>query len=137
MSFSASGSPDSVQSRRLEMPEFFSTDRVKARSISTFCWMCFWRLFVEGFVVFVQDPGGVEAEVDADVAVLLVGGLVELGAETDDVDGGWLRAPEGVEGDLGGWRGAGFGASRASTSSRTRRPCRRGVVRWPRRRRFR
>ena len=36
MSFSASGSPDSVQSRRLEMPQCFSTKRVKARSISTF-----------------------------------------------------------------------------------------------------
>ena len=40
MSFWARGSPDSVQSRRLLMPQFFSTERVKARSISTFCWMC-------------------------------------------------------------------------------------------------
>ena len=38
MSFSARGSPDSVQRRRLEMPQCFSTERVKARSFSTFCW---------------------------------------------------------------------------------------------------
>ena len=35
MSFWARGSPDSVQRRRLLMPQFFSTDRVKARSFST------------------------------------------------------------------------------------------------------
>ena len=34
MSFSARGSPDSVQRRRLEMPQFFSTERVKARRSS-------------------------------------------------------------------------------------------------------
>jgi glycyl-tRNA synthetase beta chain len=39
MSFSARGSPDSVQSRRLEMPQFFSTSSVNASSFSTFCWM--------------------------------------------------------------------------------------------------
>ena len=39
MSFSARGLPDSAQRRRLEMPQFFSTRRVKARSFSTFCWM--------------------------------------------------------------------------------------------------
>src|ERR1017187_8772871 len=32
ISFSARGSPDSVQRRRPEMPQFFSTSRVKARS---------------------------------------------------------------------------------------------------------
>src|ERR1035441_8369117 len=36
ISFSARGSPDSVQRRRLEMPQFFSTRRVKARSFSMF-----------------------------------------------------------------------------------------------------
>ena len=36
---------------------------------------------------FVEDPGGVEAEVDADVAVLFVGGVVEVGSEGDDFDG--------------------------------------------------
>jgi len=40
MSFWARGSPDSVQRSRLLMPQFFSTESVKARSISTFCWMC-------------------------------------------------------------------------------------------------
>ena len=63
-------------------------------------------------VVFegVEYPGGVEAEVDANVAVLLVGGVVEVGTEADDADGAGLEAPEGVElgvgagggGDVGG-----------------------------------
>ena len=50
MSFSARGSPDSVQSRRLEMPQFFSTSRVKARSFSMFCWMWSWASSSRGFV---------------------------------------------------------------------------------------
>ena len=45
----------------------------------------------------VEDPGGVEAEVDADVPVLFIGGLVEHGAEAEDLDGGWLGEPKGVE----------------------------------------
>jgi len=49
--------------------------------------------FVEG----VGEPGGVEAEVDADVAVLLVTGIVEAGPEAEDADGGGLELPEGVE----------------------------------------
>ena len=110
MSFSARGSPDSVQSRRLEMPEFFSTDRVKARSISTFCWMCFWASSSRASSSSSKTHGRVETEVDADVAVLFVSRLVELGAEADDLDGGQLRAPEGVERDVSGGSGAGFGA---------------------------
>ena len=47
----------------------------------------------EGF----GEPWGVEAEVDADVAVLFEAGVVELGAEADDADGGGLELPEGVE----------------------------------------
>ncbi len=53
--------------------------------------------FVEGF----GEPGGIEAEVDADVAVLLEAGVVELGAEAEDADGGGLELPEGVEVDEG------------------------------------
>ena len=63
-------------------------------------------------VVFedVEDPGGVEAEVDADVAVLFEAGVVEVGAEAQDADGAGFVAPEGVElgffggggGDVGG-----------------------------------
>src|SRR5215469_187905 len=49
---------------------------------------------VEGVV---HDPRGVEAEVDSDVAVLFVGGLVELWAEAEDLHSGWLGEPEGVE----------------------------------------
>jgi hypothetical protein len=48
---------------------------------------------VEGF----GEPGGVEAEVDADVAVLLVAGVVEAGPEAEDADGGGLELPESVE----------------------------------------
>ncbi len=52
------------------------------------------ELFVfEGF----GQPWGVEAEVDADVAVLLEAGVVELGAEAEDSDGRGLGLPEGVE----------------------------------------
>ena len=50
-------------------------------------------LVFEGF----GEPGSVEAEVDADVAVLFEAGVVELGAEADDSDGGGLELPEGVE----------------------------------------
>jgi hypothetical protein len=49
--------------------------------------------FIESF----GEPGGVEAEVDADVAVLLVAGVVEAGPEAEDADGGELELPEGVE----------------------------------------
>ena len=45
----------------------------------------------------VEYPGGVEAEVDANVAVLLVGGGVEVGAEADDADGAGLEPPESIE----------------------------------------
>ena len=55
----------------------------------------FGGVFVEGFLLLnrfeglgVSDrgPGSVEAEVDADVAVLLVAAEVEVGAEADDAD---------------------------------------------------
>ena len=51
------------------------------------------------FAVFglFEDPGGVEAEVDADVTVLLEGGVVEGGAEAEDADGGGRGLPEEVE----------------------------------------
>jgi hypothetical protein len=53
---------------------------------------------VEVLVVYgFGEPGGVEAEVDADVAVLFEGGVVESGAEAEDSDGGGLPLPEGVE----------------------------------------
>ena len=61
-------------------------------------------LVVEGF----GEPRGVEAEVDADVPVLLEGSIVEAGTEADDFDGGGLALPEGVKGgglgDLNGGR---------------------------------
>src|ERR1700722_14893973 len=47
----------------------------------------------EGF----GEPWGVEAEVEADVAVLLEAGIVELRAEAEDADGGGLEFPEGIE----------------------------------------
>jgi len=59
----------------------------------------FGGVFVEVFVgEGFGQPGCVEAEVDADVAVLLEAGIVELGAEAEDADGGGLELPEGVEG---------------------------------------
>lgn len=45
----------------------------------------------------VKDPGGVEAEVDADVTVLIEAGVVEGGAEAYDADGGGTELPERVE----------------------------------------
>jgi hypothetical protein len=63
-------------------------------------------LVIEGF----GEPWGVEAEVDADVAVLFEGGVVELGAEAEDADGRGLELPEGVEGGgFGDLRGAEVG----------------------------
>ena len=54
----------------------------------------FVELFVfEGF----GEPGGVETEVDADVAVLFEAGVVELGAEAEDFDGGGLELPRIVQ----------------------------------------
>ena len=50
--------------------------------------------FVEIFVFdSLGEPGGVEAEVDANVTVLFEAGVVELRAEADDADGGGLRLP--------------------------------------------
>src|ERR1700744_5856633 len=48
-----------------------------------------------------EGPGSVEAEVDADVAVLLVGAEVEVGAEADDADADGLEAPGGIEAGRG------------------------------------
>jgi hypothetical protein len=45
ISFSASGSPLSVQSSRELIPQCFSTLSVKANSFSMFCWMCFAMVF--------------------------------------------------------------------------------------------
>ena len=53
----------------------------------------------EGDVV--EDPWRVESEVDADVAVLLKGGVVEAGAEAEEADGGGLELPEWVEAGVG------------------------------------
>jgi hypothetical protein len=45
-------------------------------------------VFKEVFVVerFIHDPGGVEAEVDSDVSVLVEAGVIELGTEAEDAD---------------------------------------------------
>jgi hypothetical protein len=48
------------------------------------------------FGVF-EKPGSVQAEVDADVTVLVEAGVVELGTEAEDADGGGLLLPGGVE----------------------------------------
>ena len=62
-------------------------------------------LFVEGLVLCTfEGPGSVEAEVDADVAVLLVRAEVEVGAEANDANADGLEAPSGVE---AGWTGFG------------------------------
>ena len=84
-------------------------------------WACEVELFffVDLFFV-VEDPGVVEAEVDADVAVLLEAAVVEEGGEADDFDGGGGWFPEDVEvgfggagdlgaGGVGGAAGAGVG----------------------------
>jgi len=56
--------------------------------------------FVELFVLeSFGEPGCVEAEVDADVAVLVEAGVVKFGAETEDTDSGGLELPEGIERD--------------------------------------
>ncbi len=70
-----------------------------------------WRVVVVVVVVVgvVEDPGVVEAEVDADVAVLGEAGVVEVGAEADDLDSGGVGSPEGVEAGSGVAIGVGFG----------------------------
>lgn len=68
-------------------------------------------------VCVVEDPGVIEAEVYADVAVLFEGGVVKLRTEAEKADGGGVGAPErveltgGVEGE--GCVGAVVGAARA------------------------
>ena len=44
-----------------------------------------------------QGERGIEAEIDADVAVAFVGAVVELRAEADDADAGGFEAPGAVE----------------------------------------
>ena len=88
------------------MPQFFSTRSVKARSFSTFLFDFGGIRFAEGFVL--EDPRGIEAELDADVAVLVVGAGVEVGAEADDADAGGGELP--VERAFGG-QDFGFGAA--------------------------
>jgi hypothetical protein len=94
MSFSASGLPDSVQRRRLLMPQCFSTRRVKARSFSTFCWMWIWavssRASSSGVCSAGLERGG---SVDQEVSVLLVTGDVEAGAESENADGLGAQPP--------------------------------------------
>ena len=46
---------------------------------------------------FFQQKRRVEAEVDADVAVAFVGGVVELGAVADDADDARLLLPDHVQ----------------------------------------
>ena len=69
-------------------------------------------LIVESF----GEPGCVEAEVDADVTVLVEAGVVELRAKAEDTYGGELELPEGIEScgfvlgidvcvEAGGWIG--------------------------------
>ena len=66
-------------------------------------------VFEDGWIERVKDPGGVEAEVDADVAVLFEAGVVEAGAEAEDADGAGFVAPEGVELGVGGGGGGDVG----------------------------
>ncbi len=88
--------------------------------------------FVVPDFFLVENPGGVEAEVDADVAVLLEGGVVEFGAEGEELYGFGAALPEAVEACERRVR-----RSRAATSFRTRRQYLRGGYPWLRRRRFR
>lgn len=54
--------------------------------------------FIELFVFEVfGEPWGVEAEVDADVAVLVEAGVVELWPEAEDANGRGLLTPERIE----------------------------------------
>jgi hypothetical protein len=54
--------------------------------------------FVELFVFEgLGEPRRVEAEVDADVAVLVEAGVVEGWAEAEDADGGGLKLPDRIE----------------------------------------
>ena len=62
--------------------------------LDVFCGVVVEFLVFESFC----EPGGVEAKVDADVAVLFEAVVVELGAKAEDFDSGGLGFPEGVEG---------------------------------------
>ena len=82
------------------MPQFFSTERVKARSISTFCWMCFVRLSSRSSSRgCLGEPWGVEAEVDADVAVLFKVASSNSGPKPRILTVEGLGLPERVETD--------------------------------------
>jgi len=63
--------------------------------LDVFCGVGVKRFVVEGF----GEPGSVEAEINADVAILFVGGVVELGAEAEEAHSGLLRLPDGIECD--------------------------------------
>ncbi len=54
------------------------------------------RIVLGGVGFVVGDPGGVEAEVDEQVAVLLVSGVVKVGAEAEDAYGVGAKFPWGV-----------------------------------------
>ena len=62
----------------------------------------------------IGDPGRVDAEVDQQVAVLLVSGDVEAGAEAEDADGVGAQPPGGA----GGAGGEGVEIGRASCRER-------------------
>src|SRR5579875_3382210 len=53
------------------------------------------QTLIDEFVI--EGEGGIEAEVDADVAVGLIGAVVELRAETGDADSGRLQTPGWVQ----------------------------------------
>ncbi len=96
--FGERGSPDSVQSRRLEIPQFFSTGEREGEQLFDVLLDAGSGVPVErcAGLFFIEHPGCVEPEVDADVAVLLEAAIIEAGAKADDSDGGRLEAPGGV-----------------------------------------
>ena len=135
MSFSARGSPDSVQRRRLEMPQCFSTERVKARSFSMFCWT---RLAVsssrdsssfEGWLRRSRECRG-RSRRGCGRSVRRSRG--RSWGRSRRCGRGWARGARWCRGRRGWARGP-----RGASAFRTRRRCRRGAVRWLRRRRFR
>lgn len=49
--------------------------------------------FIEAF----GNPGRIEAEIDADVSVLFVNGIVEVGTEAENTDSARQRLPKRIE----------------------------------------
>lgn len=56
-------------------------------------------------VVFIEEEWGVEAEVDANVAILFEGGVVKVGAEGEELDRGGKALPAAVEAGFAGLPG--------------------------------